>query len=125
MPTYHLDLGPNGTEALESVTKLALVDTDVDFDTFVTGDFKAPIPLWGNLLLTRGDVRDPDTTKWAEGVENTDTHQDVVLIVGDPTDPKAHRVRLVDAWASVTYHLDEDDDPDAFAISFKDIAVEK
>ncbi|MFI9162450.1 hypothetical protein [Kitasatospora aureofaciens] len=125
MTTYHLDLGDNGSEALDSVTKLTLIDTEVDINDFVAGDYKAPVPLWGNVILTRGDVRDEDTTKWVEDVENTDTHQDVVLIAGDPADPTARRVRLVDAAATMTYHLDEDDDPDAFLISFTDITVEK
>ncbi|MFI9322678.1 hypothetical protein ACIGXI_23265 [Kitasatospora aureofaciens] len=125
MTAYHLDLGDNGSEALDSVAKLTLIDTEVDIKDFVAGDYKAPVPLWGNVVLTRGDVRDEDTTKWVEDVENTDTHQDVVLIAGDPADPSARRVRLVDAAATMTYHLDEDDDPDAFLISFTDITVEK
>ncbi|MEU3411974.1 hypothetical protein ABZ760_11970 [Streptomyces sp. NPDC006658] len=73
----------------------------------------------------RGGVRNPATTASVENVENTDTHQDVVLIDGDPDDTNSRRVRLIDAWASTTYHLDEDDDPDAFANSFTDITVEK
>ncbi|WP_411130237.1 hypothetical protein [Streptomyces sp. x-19] len=125
MATYHLDLGNNRTEALESVTKLTLIDTELDIDTYAAGDYNAPVPLWGSMILTRGDIRDEATTKWVEDVENTSTHQDVVLVVGDPTDSKSHRIRLIDAWASATYHLDEDDDPDAFAISFADITVEK
>ncbi|MFD9592047.1 hypothetical protein ACFWA9_04720 [Kitasatospora sp. NPDC059973] len=52
--------------------------------------------------------------------DTTSTHQDVILIAGDPADPKARRIRLADAYASATYHLDEDDDPDAFAITFAD-----
>ncbi|GHF82014.1 hypothetical protein GCM10018790_69650 [Kitasatospora xanthocidica] len=76
-------------------------------------------------LITPGDDRHQATTPWVEEVENTDTHQDVVLIAGDPADPTSRRLRLVDAWASASYHLDEDEDPDAFAISFADIAVEK
>ncbi|MCZ0211418.1 hypothetical protein OZK63_39335, partial [Streptomyces sp. UMAF16] len=125
MTTYHLDLGDNQGEALDSVTKLTLIHTPVDINTYVAGDYKAPVPLWGNVILTRGDARNPATTAWVENVENTDTHQDVVLIAGDPADPDSPRVRLIDAWASTTYHLDEDDDPDAFAISFTDITVEK
>ncbi|MFI7099311.1 hypothetical protein ACIBK8_08120 [Streptomyces sp. NPDC050161] len=39
--------------------------------------------------------------------------------------PASRRVRLTDAWASASYHLDEDDAPDAFVISFADIAIEK
>jgi hypothetical protein len=124
MTTYNLDLGDNQGEALDSVTKLTIIDTAVDIDTYVAGDYKAPVPLWGQVILMRGDVRNPATTAWVEDVENTDTHQDVVLIAGDPTDPTSRRVRLIDAWASSTYHLDEDDDPDAFAISFTDITVE-
>ncbi|GAA1393198.1 hypothetical protein GCM10009639_25980 [Kitasatospora putterlickiae] len=125
MTTYHLDLGDDRTEALDSVAQLDLVNTAVDLDTYLTGDYKAPIPLWGSVVLTRGDARNEATTQWVEAVENTATHQDVVLIAGDPGDPAARRIRLTDAWASATYHLDEDDDPDAFAISFADIAVEK
>ncbi|MER7703742.1 hypothetical protein ABTX81_12680 [Kitasatospora sp. NPDC097605] len=125
MTTYHLDLGDNRTEALDSVAQLDLINTAVDLDTYLAGDYKAPVPLWGSVVLTRGDVRNEATTQWVEEVENTNTHQDVVLIAGDPADPKARRIRLADAWASATYHLDEDDDPDAFAISFADISVEK
>jgi hypothetical protein len=126
MATYHLDLGGNQAEALDSITKLTLVGTPLDIDAYVAGNYKAPVPLWGNVILTRrDDDRHPATTAWVEDVENTNTHQDVVLIVGDPADPKARRIRLTDAWASTTYHLDEDDDPDAFAISFADITVEK
>ncbi|MEU3567581.1 hypothetical protein AB0E96_03990 [Kitasatospora sp. NPDC036755] len=125
MTTYHLDLGDNRAEALDSVTKLTLVGSDLDLDSLLTTGVRAPVPLWGDVLLTRGDDRHPATTAWAEDVENTATHQDVVLIAGDPADPSSHRVRLADAWASTTYHLDEDDDPDAFVISFKDISIEK
>ncbi len=81
--------------------------------------------MWGNVLLTRGDARHEATTAWVEEVENTDTHQDVVLIAGDPAHPTSRRVRLTDAWASASYHLDEDDDPDAFLISFTDITIDK
>ncbi|MFJ8313928.1 MULTISPECIES: hypothetical protein [unclassified Streptomyces] len=80
------------------------------------------MPLWGDVVLTRGDTRHPATTNWVEDVENTDTHQDVILIVGDPT---SRRIRLTDAWTSASYHLDEDDGPDAFVISFTDITIEK
>ncbi|MFD5300863.1 hypothetical protein ACFWJU_37420 [Streptomyces mutabilis] len=125
MTTYHLDLGDGQTEALDSVTKLTLINTPLDIDTYAAGDFKAPVPLWGSVVLTRGDARHAATTTWAENVENTSTQQDVVLIAGDPTDPKAPRIRLTNAYASATYHLDEDDDPDAFAITFTDITVEK
>jgi hypothetical protein len=55
-------------------------------------------------------------------MENTATHQDVVLVAADPA---SRRVRLTDAWASVGQHLDEGDDPDAFAIGFADITLEK
>ncbi|MFJ8623424.1 hypothetical protein ACIRD3_11330 [Kitasatospora sp. NPDC093550] len=125
MTTFHLDLGDDRTEALDSVTKLTLINTAVDLDTYLAGDYKSPVPLWGDVILTRGDDRHQATTQWVEDVENTSTHQDVVLIAGDPADPKSRRIRLVDAWASASYHLDEDEDPDAFAISFADIAVEK
>lgn len=124
MTTYHLALGDNQTEALESVTKLTLAHTALDIDAFVAADGRSPVPLWGDVVLTRGDVRHPATTAWVENVENTATHQDVVLIAGDPADPKSRRIRLTDAWASASYHLDEDDDPDAFAISFADITIE-
>ncbi|MFF8883898.1 hypothetical protein [Streptomyces flaveolus] len=125
MTTFHLDLGDNQTEALDSVTKLTLVDTPLDIETFLTSNPNAPVPLYGSVILTRGDVRNPATTTWIEAVENTATHQDVVLIAGDPADAASRRIRLTDAWASVSYHLDEDDDPDAFAISFTDITLEK
>jgi hypothetical protein len=62
------------------------------------------------------------TTTWIEDVENTATHQDVVLVAADPA---SRRVRLTDAWAGVGQHLDEGDDPDAFAIGFADITLEK
>ncbi|CQR59521.1 hypothetical protein [Streptomyces leeuwenhoekii] len=123
MTTYHLDLGDGRTEALESVTKLTLINTPVEIDDYVVGNYRAPVPLWGNVVLTRGDTRNEATTKWVEDVENTSTHQDVVLIAGDPADPTSRRIRLIDAWASTTYHLDEDDDPDAFAISFANITT--
>ncbi|CAL9628420.1 hypothetical protein [Streptomyces sp. enrichment culture] len=100
-------------EALDSVTKLTLVDTPLDMETILTCNPNAPVPLYGNVILTRSDVRNPATTAWIENVENTATHQDVVLIVGNPADPAARRIRLTDAWASVSSHLDEDDDPDA------------
>ncbi|MFE9334832.1 hypothetical protein [Streptomyces sp. NPDC006925] len=119
MTTYHLDLGDGRTEALDSVTKLTLVGTPVDIDTYAVGDFKSPVPLWGSVVLTRGEQRHPATTRWAEDVENTDTHQDIVLIAD------GRRIRLAGAYASTTYHLDEDDDPDAFAISFTDITTDK
>ncbi|MFJ4677580.1 hypothetical protein [Kitasatospora sp. NPDC088783] len=125
MTTFHLDLGGNRTEALDSVAQLELINTAVDLDTYLSGDYRAPVPLWGSVVLTRGDDRHEATTQWVEDVEDTTTHQDVVLIAGDPADPAARRVRLTDAWASATYHLDEDDDPDAFAITFADITVEK
>jgi hypothetical protein len=125
MTAYHLDLGDNRAEALDSVTKLTIVNNDVDVDAFAASDPNAPVPLWGNVVLTRGDGRHPATTTWVEDVENTDTHQDVVLIAGDPADPASRRIRLTDAWASASYHLDEDDDPDAFLISFTDITIEK
>ncbi|MET8546637.1 hypothetical protein ABZW03_39395 [Kitasatospora sp. NPDC004799] len=35
------------------------------------------------------------------------------------------RHEAADAGASTTYHLDEDDDPDAFVIGFKGIAIEQ
>ncbi|MFB6877461.1 hypothetical protein [Streptomyces sp. NPDC056323] len=44
---------------------------------------------------------------------------------GRPAAPTSRRVRLTDAWASASYHLDEDDDPDTFVISFADITIEK
>ncbi|AZS87458.1 hypothetical protein ELQ87_26920 [Streptomyces griseoviridis] len=125
MTTYHLDLGDNRTEALDSVTQLTLAGTELDIDAFAAGDAKAPVPLWGDVVLARGGSRHQATTAWVEDVENTDTHQDVILIAGDPADPTSRRIRLVDAWASSSYHLDEDDDPDAFMITFADIAVEK
>ncbi|AJP00202.1 hypothetical protein TU94_00110 [Streptomyces cyaneogriseus subsp. noncyanogenus] len=125
MTTYHLDLGDNQTEVLASVTKLTITHTELDIDAFLAADANAPVPLWGDVVLTRGNDRHPATTAWVEDVENTSTHQDVVLIAGDPADPKARRIRLTDAWASASYHLDEDDDPDAFAIAFTDITVEK
>lgn len=125
MATYHLALSDNQTEALDSVTKLTLTGTELDIDSFLTADAKAPVPLWGDVVLTRGDVRHPATTNWVEDVENADTRQDVILIAGDPADPTSRRVRLADAWASASYHLDEDDDPDAFVISFADITLEK
>lgn len=125
MTTYHLDLGDNQTEPLDAVTKLTIVDTELDIDAFVAADPHTPVPLYGSVILTRGDVRHPATTTWIEEVENTSTHQDVVLIAGDPADPASRRIRLTDAWASASYHLDEDDDPDAFAISFADITLEK
>ncbi|MFJ5779728.1 hypothetical protein [Streptomyces sp. NPDC093094] len=125
MTTYHLDLGNDRTEPLHSVTKLTVVGTEIDIDTFVTADPHAPVPLYGDVILTRGDTRHPATTAWIEAVENTATHQDVVLIAGNPADPHTPRIRLTDAWASASYHLDEDDDPDAFAISFTDITLEK
>ncbi|WP_455358158.1 hypothetical protein [Streptomyces sp. SYSU K21746] len=125
MATYHLDLGDNQAEALDSVTKLTLVGAELDIDAFLTSNPKAPVPLWGDVVLTRGDTRHPATTTWVEDVENTNTHQDVILIAGDPSSPTSRRVRLTDAWASASYHLDEDDDPDAFVISFADITVEK
>ncbi|MFJ6385047.1 hypothetical protein ACIQI7_34220 [Kitasatospora sp. NPDC092039] len=125
MTTYHLDLGDDRAEALDSVTKLTLVGSELDLDALLTTGVRAPVPLWGDVLLTRGDERHEATTTWVEDVENTSTHQDVVLIAGDPADPASRRVRLADAWASTTYHLDEDDDPDAFVISFKDITIEK
>ncbi|MFH8567588.1 hypothetical protein [Streptomyces sp. NPDC017993] len=125
MTAYHLDLGNNHAEALDSVTKLTLINNDLDIDAFLTSNPNAPVPLWGNVVLTRGDVRHPATTTWVEDVENTDTHQDVVLIAGDPANPASRRIRLTDAWASASYHLDEDDDPDAFLISFADITIEK
>ncbi|QIQ03699.1 hypothetical protein [Streptomyces liangshanensis] len=125
MTTYHLDLGDSNAEALDSVTKLTLTGSELDFDAFLASNSSAPVPLWGNVVLTRGDVRHPATTTWVEDVENTETHQDVVLIAGDPSAPTARRVRLADAWASASYHLDEDDDPDAFVITFADITIEK
>ncbi|MFD8918362.1 hypothetical protein ACFV0Y_11155 [Streptomyces sp. NPDC059569] len=125
MPMYHLDLGNNEAETLDSVTKLTLTGTELDIDSFLTANAKAPVPLWGDVVLTRGDTRHTATTDWVEHVENTDTHQDVILIAGDPADPTSRRVRLTDAWASASYHLDEDDDPDAFVISFADITIER
>ncbi|WP_327235487.1 hypothetical protein OG349_17460 [Streptomyces sp. NBC_01317] len=125
MTAYHLDLGDNNAEVLDSVTKLTLTGSELDFESFLASDARVPVPLWGNVVLTRGDVRHPATTTWVEDVENTDTHQDVILIAGDPAAPTSRRVRLTDAWASASYHLDEDDDPDAFVISFADITIEK
>ncbi|MFJ9059967.1 hypothetical protein [Streptomyces sp. NPDC102409] len=125
MTAFHLDLGNSTAEALDSVTKLTITGTELDIDTFLTSNAKAPVPLWGDIVLTRGDARHPATTKWVDEVENTNTHQDVVLIAGDPAAPTSRRVRLTDAWASASYHLDEDDDPDAFVISFADITIEK
>ncbi|MFE7531410.1 hypothetical protein ACFU7Y_37745 [Kitasatospora sp. NPDC057542] len=125
MTTYHLDLGDNRTEALASVTKLTLVDIELDIDACLAGNYQAPVPLWGSVVLTRGALRDEATTEWVEDVGNTSTRQDAILVAGDPADPASPRVRLVAAWASATYHLDEDDDPDAFAVSFADIAVER
>ncbi|MER6405886.1 hypothetical protein ABT269_20585 [Streptomyces viridosporus] len=125
MTTYHLDLGDNQAEALDSVTKLTIAGTELGIDAFVAADPNAPVPLYGSVILTRGDARHPATTAWIEAVENTATHQDVVLIAGAPADPQAPRIRLTDAWASASYHLDEDDDPDAFAITFSDITLEK
>ncbi|MBV1949208.1 hypothetical protein [Streptomyces sp. BV129] len=124
MTTYHLALADDQAEPLASVTKLTLAGTELDIDTFLASEAKAPVPLSGDVILTRGAVRHPATTAWIEDVENTDTHQDVVLIAGDPTAPTARRVLLTDAWASASYHLDEDEDPDAFVISFTDIRVE-
>lgn len=125
MTTYHLDLGDGRTEALDSVTKLSVINNELDVDAFLDSDPNAPVPLWGQVLLTRGSTRNEATTAWVNEVENTDTHQDVVLIAGDPAHPTSRRIRLTDAWASASYHLDEDDDPDAFLISFTDITVEK
>ncbi|MET7389854.1 hypothetical protein ACFYPT_35885 [Streptomyces sp. NPDC005529] len=125
MTTYHLDLGDSRAEALDAVTKLTLTGTRLDFDTFVTSGSAAPVPLWGDVVLTRGETRHPATTAWVEDVENTNTRQDVVLIAGDPSNPTSRRIRLTDAWASTTYHLAEDEAPDAFVITFADITIEK
>lgn len=80
MNAYYLDLGNQQAEALDSVTKLTITGTETDIDYFLTSGSKAPVPLWGNVVLTRGDTRNPATTTWVEDVENTDTHQDVILI---------------------------------------------
>ncbi|MFF1351723.1 hypothetical protein ACFVZJ_38210 [Streptomyces sp. NPDC058322] len=123
MATYHLALSDNQTEALDSVSKLT--GTELDIDSFLTADAKAPVPLWATWSspAATSATRPPPTGSRTS--KNADTRQDVILIAGDPADPTSRRVRLADAWASASYHLDEDDDPDAFVISFADITLEK
>jgi hypothetical protein len=129
MATYHLDLGEARTEELADVLNLTFdgdtSDDDIDVAEFVASDKGADQPRAGELIIMRNDRKHPATSAWIDAVEDTSTHQDVVIIAGDPTDPQARRIRLANAWATWTFDRDDDndDEADAIGIAFDDIVI--
>ncbi|MFC8765743.1 hypothetical protein ACFUAG_34175 [Streptomyces sp. NPDC057193] len=57
-----------------------------------------------------------------QAVEDLTTEQDVI-IADDPTSSEARSLHLTKAWAATRLHEDEDEDPEAIALAFADIAV--
>ncbi|MFF0560621.1 hypothetical protein [Streptomyces sp. NPDC004266] len=123
MGTYHLDLGDARTEELDDVINLLVDGDEFDVDAFVASDKGSDEPRRGSLIIVRNDERNAAAGRWVQAVEDLTTEQDVVLIVGDPASPEARRLHLTKAWASTSFHEDEDDDPEAIALAFADIAV--
>ncbi|MEU1231688.1 hypothetical protein [Streptomyces sp. NPDC005828] len=123
MGTYHLDLGDAQTEQLDDVIHLLVDDAELDVDTFISSDAGSDEPRRGSLVIVRNDERNAAATRWVEAVEDLTTEQDVVIIAGDPTSPEARRLHLTKAWAATSFHEDEDEDPEAIALAFADIAV--
>ncbi|MFF8717470.1 hypothetical protein ACF07T_39630 [Streptomyces sp. NPDC015184] len=125
MTTYHLDLGDTQTEELANVLNLTLGDEEADLDEFVASDTGSSQARPGDLVLMRGDNHHPAATAWINDVEDTNTHQDVVIIAGDPTSPHARRIHLTNAWATWTFDRDDDndDEADAIGIAFDNITL--
>ncbi|WP_225800426.1 hypothetical protein [Streptomyces sp. NK15101] len=123
MGTYHLDLGDSQTEELDDVIHLLVGDTELDIDTFVASDGGSDEPRRGSLVIVRNDERNAAATRWVQAVEDLTTEQDVIIIAGDPASPEARRLHLTKAWAATSFHEDEDEDPEAIALAFADIAV--
>ncbi|MFJ1885887.1 hypothetical protein [Streptomyces sp. NPDC088137] len=125
MTSYHLDLGETQTEELANILNLTLDDETVDIDEFVTSDTDSSRPRPGELVLMRGDSHHPAASAWLNDVEDTSTHQDVVIIAGDPTSPRTRRIHLTNAWATWTFDRDDDndDEADAIGIAFDDITL--
>ncbi|MGI5473213.1 hypothetical protein [Streptomyces sp. CA-132043] len=123
MTSYHLDLGEAQTEELAAILNLTLGEEALELEDFLTSDTGASGPRSGDLILVRGANQHPATCAWVDAVEDTSTHQDVVIIAGDPASPQARRIRLTNAWATWSFDSDDDNEADTIGIAFDDITV--